>query len=163
MDNFQEGYLLLDAKFGGGKDNIISVATIAVQPSENGAILPSVRALDALYDNGCFYISTNAKSNKMKQIENNPEVSICSASEMFTASGIGKNLGWVLDPKNSEIRGKLRSAFAAWYDLANNENDKNCCILEIKLVKGILNINHWEKLYHMDFINKLEMIDGGIN
>jgi len=34
--------------------------------------------------------------------------------QMFTASGIGENLGWVLDPKNSDLRGKLRTAFASW-------------------------------------------------
>jgi hypothetical protein len=71
-------------------------------------------------------------------------------------------LGWVLDPKNAELRLKLRKAFASWYDMANNENDKNCCILAIQLVKGTLNINHWEKLYYMDFIKQEEMKDGGI-
>ncbi|MCQ4991473.1 pyridoxamine 5'-phosphate oxidase family protein, partial [[Clostridium] symbiosum] len=39
---------------------------------------------------------------------------------------VGKNLGWVLEPQNTEIRKKLRSAFADWYDMANNENDENC-------------------------------------
>jgi hypothetical protein len=97
-----------------------------------------------------FYITTNAKSNKIQQIEQNQEVSIASLSEMFTAGGTGENLGWVLDPKNADIRSKLRTAFAAWYDSANNENDKNCCILAIRLTKGTLNINHWEKLYYME-------------
>ena len=162
MDTFKEGFDLLDKLFGNGKDNIISLATIALQNGEGNLIRPVVRGVDALYENGSFYVSTNSKSNKMKQIERNPEVSVCSAKEMFTASGTGKNLGWVLDPKNSEIRNKLRTAFSAWYDMANNENDENCCILQIKLVKGTLNINHWEKLYHMDFINKVEMKDGGV-
>ena len=99
----------------------------------------------------------------MLQIANNQELSIASFTEMFTASGIGKNLGWVLDPMNSDIRNKLRKTFAKWYDIANNENDKNCCILAIKLTKGTLNINHWEKLYHMDFTNKKSMENGGIN
>ena len=81
---------------------------------------------------------------------------------MFTANGVGENLGWVLDPKNAEIRAKLRTAFAEWYDMANNEKDENCCILAIRLTKGTLNINHWEKLYHMDFVNKTDMENGGI-
>ena len=81
---------------------------------------------------------------------------------MFTASGIGENLGWVLDPKNAEIRNKLRTAFAAWYDMANNEKDENCCILAIRLKRGTLNINHWEKLYFMDFENKAIMENGGV-
>ncbi len=90
----------------------------------------------------------------MQQILKNPEVSLCSITEMFTANGIGENLGWVLDPKNTELRIKLRKAFKDWYDSANDEKDENCCILSIKLTKGILNINHWEKLYNFNFINK---------
>ncbi len=81
---------------------------------------------------------------------------------MFTASGVGENLGWVLRPENVELRIKLGKAFAAWYDMANNGNDENRCILAITLVKVTLNINHWEKLYHMDFINRQEIEDGGV-
>lgn len=90
----------------------------------------------------------------MQQIDKNNEVSIAVCFEWFNANGIGENLGWVLDPKNAELRTKLRLAFAKWYDMANNENDKNCCILAIRLTKGIININHHEKLYHMNFTNK---------
>jgi hypothetical protein len=123
---------------------------------------PVVRSVDAIYENGVFYVTTHGKSNKMQQIENNPQVSIASGVEMFTASGIGENLGWVLDPKNAGLRNKLRTAFAAWYDSANNENDEHCCILAIHLTRGTLNINHWEKLYHMDFVNQTEMENGGV-
>jgi general stress protein 26 len=162
MGEFEEGLRLLDEKFGNYKDNIISLATIAREPGNGEKPRPAVRGVDAYYEDGVFYVSTNAQSNKMKQIEQNPEVSICSATEMFTASGLGENLGWVLDPKNADIRGKLRKTFAAWYDMANNEKDPNCCILAIRLTKGILNINHWEKLYHMDFLNKKIIENGGI-
>ena len=162
MTNFEEGFKLLEEKFGNGKDNIISVATIALIPNDNGIQRPVVRGVDAYYEDGVFYVTTYKKSNKMKQIEKNPEVSIASGTEMFTASGIGENLGWVLDPKNAEIRNKLRTAFAPWYDSANNEKDENCCVLAIRLTKGTLNINHWEKLYFMDFENKTNMENGGI-
>lgn len=161
MDSFQEGYTLLDEKFGKGKDNLISLATIGLNGNGETALRPAVRVVDAVYEDGRFYVSTNAKSGKMLQIGRNPEVSVCSAVEMFTARGIGVNLGWVLDPKNADLRSKLRAAFSSWYDMANNEKDENCCILEIKLVSGTLNINHWEKLYHMDFVNKRELKDGG--
>jgi len=162
MTNFEEGFKLLEEKFGNGKDNIISLATIALVPNNNGIPRPVVRGVDAYYENGVFYVTTYSKSNKMKQIERNPEVSIASGSEMFTASGIGENLGWVLDSKNADIRNKLRTAFASWYEIANNEKDENCCILAIRLTKGTLNINHWEKLYFMDFVNKTNMENGGI-
>jgi len=162
MDEFEEGYRLLEEKFGRGRDNLISLATIAREPGSVGAPCPAVRGVDAFYEEGIFYVSTNGKSNKMLQIEQNPQVSIASTAEMFTASGIGENLGWVLDPKNSLLRDKLRAAFSNWYDMANNENDRNCCILAIRLTRGILNINHWEKLYHMDFINRRIMKNGDI-
>ena len=162
MSDFEEGFKLLAEKFGNGKDNIITLATIAREPGGDGRPRPVVRGIDAYYEDGSFYATTNAKSNKMKQIEMNREVSIASATEMFTANGFGENLGWVLDPKNADLRQKLRASFASWYDSANNENDVNCCILAIRLMKGTLNINHWEKLYHMDFVNRKEMADGGI-
>jgi uncharacterized pyridoxamine 5'-phosphate oxidase family protein len=162
MTDFEEGYKLLAEKFGNGKDNIISLATIALSSSNDGLPQPAVRGVDAYYEDGFFYITTHRKSNKMQQIEKNSVVSIASCTEMFTASGIGQNIGWVLEPKNAEIRTKLRTAFAPWYDMANNEKDENCCILAIQLVKGTLNINHWEKLYHMDFVNKKSMENGGV-
>ncbi len=154
MEMYEEGLRLLEEKFGMGKDNAISLATISLELNAEGKSIPCVRFVDAYYEEGTFYVVTYAKSNKMLQIAQNAEVSIATCPEMFTASGIGKNLGWVLDPKNAELRSKLRQVFAQWYDMANNEQDENCCILAIYLSKGILNINHWEKLYHMDFVNK---------
>lgn len=162
MSEYEEGIRLLEEKFGGGKDNLIAVATIAREPDNEGKPRPVVRCIDAYYEDGVFYCSTNGASNKMKQLELNNEVSIASCSEMFNANGIGENLGWVLDPKNAAIRQKLRKTFEAWYDMANNENDKNCCILAIRLTKGILNINHWEKLYYLNFETKTTMENGGI-
>jgi hypothetical protein len=162
MSNFEEGFKLLDEKFGKGKDNVISLATIARESNTDGLLRPVVRGVDAYYEDGVFYVTTYGKSNKMQQIAKNPEVSIASLTEMFTASGIGENLGWVMDPKNADLRTKLRTAFAAWYDSANNEKDENCCILAIRLTKGTLNINHWEKLYFMDFVNKSSMENGGV-
>jgi hypothetical protein len=162
MSEFDEGFKLLAEKFGNGKDNVISLATIALEAGAGGTPRPVVRGVDAYYEDGVFYVTTSKKSNKMRQIEKNPEVSVASCAEMFTASGIGENVGWVLDPKNADLRSKLRTAFAAWYDSANDEKDENCCILAIRLTKGTLNINHWEKLYHMDFERRVCMENGGV-
>ena len=162
MSNYEEGVKLIEEKFGSNKDNLISLATIAREPGVNGSPRPVVRDVDAYYEDGTFYVSTYAKSNKMRQIAENPQVAITVSGEWLTAIGTGENLGWVLDPKNAELRTKLRTAFAAWHDMANNEKDEGCCILAIHLTKGTLNINHWEKLYHMDFVNKVEMKDSGI-
>ena len=163
MSNFAEGFQLLDEKFGNGKDNLISLATIAREPNREGAPRPVVRTVDAYYEDGSFYVVTYGKSNKIQQSETTPEVSIASFAEMFTASGTAENLGWVLDQKNADLRSKLRTAFAEWYDSANNEQDENCCILAIRLGRGTLNINHWEKLYHMDFVNRTDMESGSVS
>lgn len=154
MSDFEEGCRLLDDTFGDGKDNIIALATVALDSGDDGSPRPVVRCVDAVYVDGGFYVTTHGKSNKILQIEKNPEVSIASCSEMFTASGVAENLGWVLDAKNSALRDTLRTAFAAWYDDANDETDENCCILAIRLRKGVLNVNHWERLYHMDFVQQ---------
>lgn len=162
MNTFEEGYQLVNEMFGNGKDNVISLATIGREPSEGENPRPVVRSVNAYYEDGVFYVVTYGMSNKMLQIAQNSEVSVSGCMEMFTASGVGENLGWVLEPSNADIRSKLRTAFSQWYDMANNEKDENCCILAIRLTKGTLNINHWEKLYYMDFVNKTEMKDGGV-
>ena len=162
MSEFETGLNLMDALFGNGKDTVISLATIAREPGDEGKPRPVVRSVNAYYEDGAFYVVTHAKSNKMLQIAQNPEVSIAGYQEMFTASGVGENLGWVLDPQNAQWRFKLRTAFSDWYDMANNEKDENCCILAIHLTKGTLNVNHWETLYNMDFVNKTEMENGGV-
>lgn len=154
MNDYQEGIQLLENAFGQGKDNVIALATVAIEPNADGRARPVVRGVDAYYEDGVFYVTTNERSNKMQQIARNPEVSIASCTEMFTATGIGENRGWVLAPKNAQLREKLRTAFAPWYDTANNEQDETCCILALRLTQGMLNINHWEKLYHLDFVNQ---------
>jgi len=161
MSSYQEGMSILEEKFGNNKDNIIALATIAQEPNADGKPRPIVRDVDACYEDGVFYVVTWGESSKIQQIAQNNEVGIAVAFEWFHSSGVGENLGWVLDPKNAEVRTKLRKAFAKWYDDVNNENDKNCCILAIRLTNGIININHHEKLYHMDFTNKTATVTGG--
>lgn len=154
MSKYEDGIKILSERFGNSKDNVISLSTISLELSEDGNPRPCVRDVDAFYEDEVFYIVTYAQSNKVKQISVNPEVSISVHFEDFFSSGIGKNLGWVLDPNNAELRNKLRNAFIDWYDFANNENDKNCCILAIYMKKGTLRIDHGAMFYHFDFENK---------
>ncbi|MCL2286959.1 MAG: pyridoxamine 5'-phosphate oxidase family protein [Firmicutes bacterium] len=160
MNKYEKGMAILEEKFGNGKDNIISLATIAAEPSANGKPRPVVRDVDAYYVDGKFYSVTWGESSKMQQIAQNNEVAVALCFEWFTAGGIGENLGWVLDPKNAELRTKLREVFAKWYDMANDESNKNCCILEVRLTNGIVNLNHHETLIHMDFVNKSATVTG---
>ena len=135
----QESLTLMDERFG--HDTLLSVATI------DGS-RPAVRIVNSYYEDGAFYTVTYALSNKMKQIDNNPEVAICG--EWFTAHGVGENLGWVRDEKNAEMMSKLRTAFAEWYDNGHtNENDPSTCLLRICLTDGIL--FHNSTRYEIDF------------
>jgi len=147
MSNYENAINIMVERFG--KDNLIAIAT------KDGERLYN-RMVDAYYENGSFYISTNALSNKMKQIETNPEVAVC-AVDWFSGHGVGKNLGWVLEPQNAEIRSKLRAAFE-WYDHANDEQDKNCSILEIRLTDGMLIKDHHAIRYQIDFVNKSALL-----
>jgi len=131
------------------KDSLIAIATTDGERLYN-------RIVDAYYENGAFYVSTYALSNKMKQIQANSEVAIC-AIDWFSGHGVGKNLGWVLEPQNAEIRSKIRKAFV-WYDDVTDEQDKNCCILEIRLTDGMLIKDHHAIRYQIDFANKSALL-----
>lgn len=125
------------------KDTLIALATC-----ENN--MPSVRTVDAYYENGTFYVLTHALSNKMKQIEKNPNVAI--SGDWFTAKGKGLNLGYFGKKENKETADKMRKYFAAWIDNGhNNFEDENTIILQIKLTEGVLvSDNQWIQI---DFSN----------
>lgn len=113
-----------------GKDSLIALATAV-----NG--IPYVRTVDAFYEDGAFYVLTHALSGKIKQIEQNPTVSV--AGEWFTAQGRGVNLGYFGKAENSRIADKMRQVFSVWIDNGHNDfSDVNTCILCIKLTSGIL-------------------------
>jgi len=147
MQNFENAMNIMVERFA--KDSLIAVATTDGKRLYN-------RIVDAYYENGAFYISTHALSNKVEQIEANPEVAIC-AIDWFSGHGKGKNLGWVLDPQNAEIREKIRKEFV-WYDDVTNEQDKNCCFLEIRLTDGMLINDHHAIRYQIDFESKSALL-----
>jgi hypothetical protein len=161
MSRYEEGLKMIEEKCG-GKDNVICLSTIAVEPGASGNPRPVARDVDAFYEDGAFYITTWGESNKMRQVANNPEVAFSVNFGWFSGNGIGENLGWVLDPKNAGIRDKLRKVFAEWYDAANKEDDKNCVILAIRITRGTINHNHGSDFYHMDFVNKTETPEGRV-
>lgn len=124
-----------------GHDTLISLATI------DGNI-PAVRIVNSYYENGAFYIITYALSNKIKQIEANSTVAICS--EWFTAHGVGENMGYICDELNTEIATKLRKVFSAWYSNGHiDENNPNTIILRIILTDAVL-FSHGTR-YDIDF------------
>ena len=157
MSRYQEGLKLLEASCGNGKDNVIALATIAMQPSDDGTPYPCVRDVDAYYEDGVFYVTTWAKSNKMQQIAQNNQVAFSVNFEGISGTGVAENLGWVLDPKNAQLRAKLRKTFADWYDLANNEQNENCVILAIRITRARILRDHGAIHYNLDFVNKVEI------
>jgi len=161
MTKYEQGLALIEEKVGGGKDNVMSLATIAREPGEGGRPRPVSRDVDAFYEDGVFYIVTWGKSNKVLQVEQNPEVSFSVNFGWLSGNGLGENLGWVMKPENAEIRTKLRTAFEKWYDTANNENNENCVILAVRITTVTLNHNHGETFYHLDFVNKAETSNEG--
>lgn len=162
MSKYEEGLKIIEETCGNNKDNVISLATIATAPSADGNPIPVVRDVDAYFEDGVFYVVTYTTTNKIRHITQNKEVAISVHFEGFSGNGIGENLGWVLDPKNAELRSKLRAVFADWYDIANNEQDENCCILAIRLTSGTIMKDHGAVRYNMDFVNKIETSEGKI-
>lgn len=124
-----------------GKDSLIALATV-----DGGA--PAVRAVNAMYMDGAFYVVTYGLSGKMRQIARDPSVAICG--DWFTARAVGENLGYVLREENRAIMDKLRAAFAAWYDNGHtNEADPNTVLLKLRLTSGVL-FSHGTK-YEIEF------------
>lgn len=162
MSRYEEGLKVMEERCGNGKDNLISLATIAMEPNADGNPRPYIRELDAYYEDGVFYVTTWSKSTKMQQITQNQEVAFSVCSQWLSGNGIGENLGWVLDPKNAGIRSKLRAAFAEWYDFANNEADENCIILAIRITHATVIKDHGAVRYNMDFVNKVETEEGKV-
>lgn len=153
MNLYEEAMKRLDEQVG-NKDGLITLSTIALDPGADGQSRPAARIVDAYYEDGAFYTVTYATSDKMRQIARNPEVAVCIIVENFTADGIGENLGWVCDEKNTEIMEKLRTIFAAWYNEANNDEDPNTCLLRIRLTKGLWNDPHKGIRNEIDFLHK---------
>ena len=130
---------LMDRRFG--HDNLIAIATECDHT-------PYVRAVNTYYEDGSFYVITNALSNKMQQLQTNPKIAICG--DWFPAQGLGESMGHILAPENADLADKLRTAFAEWYDNGHSdESDPNTIILRIRLTSGVL-FSHGTR-YDIDF------------
>lgn len=134
-----EALKILNERYG--KDTVIALGTV------NGEY-PAVRYVNAYYEEGAFYVITYALSDKMHQIEKNPNVSVCA--EWFTAQGRGENLGYFRKAENKEISEKLSRKFASWIDNGhNNFEDENTIILKLTLENAVLFSNGTR--YDIDF------------
>ena len=155
MSKYENAMKLMEELCGNDKEEVIALATIS-SPSVAGSPRPAVRMVCAYYENGAFYVSTDARKNKMLQIEKNNEVSVAGLG-WYTFQGRAENLGWVKDEKNAEIRAKFKKVFN-WFDEVGDEENPNSIVLRITLTEGIIIDNaekYGEEKYEIDFINKI--------
>lgn len=141
MNYFNEAIAVMKELYG--KDIAMSLATV------NGD-KANVRVVNAYYKENAFYITSYALSNKMKEIQKNPNIAL--NHNLFIAHGIGENIGNPLDEPNRWLREELKSVFAAFYDKHVNEQDKNTCILKVSLNDALVFAHDYK--YFIDFKNQ---------
>jgi len=155
MSKYENAMKLMEERCGNGKEEVIALATISLSSNAAGNPRPAVRMVCAYYEDGVFYVSTDAQKNKMLQIEKNNEVSVAGL-DWYAFHGIAENLGWVKDEKNEEIRAKFKKIFN-WFDEVGDEDNPNSIVLRITLTDGTITDNeekYGERQYEIDFINK---------
>lgn len=155
MSKYENAIKLMEERCGNGKEEVIALATISLSQNGAGNPRPAVRMVCAYYEDGVFYVSTDAQKNKTLQIEKNNEVSVCGF-DWYTFQGIAENLGWVKDEKNTEIRAKFKQIFD-WFDEVGDEDNPNSIVVRITLTEGTITDNerkYGEHQYEVDFINK---------
>ncbi len=80
---------------------------------------------------------TDARSNKMRQMQSNPTAAI--AGDWYTAHANGENLGWFCAEKNRPLAEKMKVAFSGWIDNGHNDfPDQNTVILRLKITDAVL-------------------------
>ncbi len=155
MSKYENAMKLLEERCGNGKEVLIALATIVDCEDENGRSRPAARMVCAYYDEGAFYISTDAGSAKMKQIAGNPNVAIAGL-DWFSFHAKAENLGWVKDEKNAAIRARFKQVFD-WFDEVGDENSPSSIVLRITPTGGVITDNEkkygdWK--YQIDFISQ---------
>lgn len=155
MSKYENALKLMEERCGNDKEELIALATISLSSNAAANPRPAVRMVCAYYEDGVFYVSTDARKNKMLQIEKNNEVSV-GGLDWYTFQGTAENLGWVKDEKNAEVRAKFKKVFN-WFDEVGDEDNPNSIVLRITLTEGTITDNerkYGEGQYEVDFINK---------
>lgn len=155
MSKYEDAMKLMEELCGNGKEEVIALATISLSSNAAGIPRPAARMVCAYYENGMFYVSTDARKNKMLQIEKNNEVSVAGLG-WYTFQGRAENLGWVKDDKNAEIRANFKKIFG-WFDEVGDEDNPNSIVLRITLTEGTIIDNaekYGETKYEINFIDK---------
>ncbi|MDD3383899.1 MAG: pyridoxamine 5'-phosphate oxidase family protein [Bacilli bacterium] len=141
MDLYNKSLSVLKELFA--RDYQFSLAT-----SKND--VPSIRVVDAYYEDESFWIVTYGDSKKVSEITGNPNVALCH--NLFSFKGKAYNVGHPLEKENLAIREKLIKVFEKWYFHHNNESNNKTCYIRIGLTSGFFYKDGIG--YKVDFINK---------
>ena len=155
MSKYENALKLMEERCGNGKDNVIALATLALTKAADGSPCPAVRMVDAYYEDGVFFVSTDAKKSKTLEIEKNSTVAIAGL-DWFVATGTAENLGWVKDAKNAEIRAKMKKIFG-WFDEHGDEDNPSSIVLRIRMITATITDNdkkYGEWQYKVDFVGQ---------
>lgn len=125
MDIYEKALQIMNELFA--KDCQFAMATVKGNK-------PSVRIVDTFFENDSFYVVTYSKSQKVQELEENSQVSLCN--EFYRFSGNAYNIGHPLLLENKAIREKLIKVFEPWYFAHNNEDDENMCYVKIEVKEG---------------------------
>jgi general stress protein 26 len=125
MDAYEKALQVMNELFA--KDYQFAMATVKGNT-------PSVRFIDTFFENGSFYVVTYSKSQKVQEVKDNSQVSLCN--KLYRFSGNACNIGHPLLSENKSIRENLIKVFEPWYFAHNNENDENMCYVKIELKEG---------------------------
>ena len=155
MSKYENAMKLMEERCGNGKEEVIALGTISLSSNAAGNPRPAVRMVCAYYEDGVFYVSTDAQKNKMLQIEKNNETPVAGL-DWYAFHGTAENLGWVKVEKNAQIRAKFKKTFG-WFDKVGDADNPNSIVLRIALTEGTITDNeqkYGERQYEIDFINK---------
>ena len=134
MKAMEQALAIMNERFG--KESELSLATLDGEQ-------PAVRIVNSVYQDGSFYVITDQRSRKMKQI----------CGFWFNASGIGENLGALKLKQNQAKRQWLETVFSAWLGNGHTDLDNpNTILLRIRLTQGVL-MSHGTR-YDLDFTQK---------
>lgn len=109
------------------EDNVFAMATTNDQ-------LPSVRMVDVYLDNNAFYMVTHSSTQKVKEIEINPNVSLSKGMHRFF--GVAHNLGHPFKAGNEAIRAKIAELLPNRHFNRLDKDDESLVILRVDLSKG---------------------------
>ncbi len=141
MTVYEKSISVLSELFG--KDYTFVLATT----NQN---IPSARVIDTYYEDGVFWIVTYAKSNKVKDITDNPNVALCN--NFHTFNGKAYNMGHPLKIENKKVREKLLKVFEPWYFNHNDESDENMCYVKFIPESGFFHKDG--KGYRVNFLKE---------